>query len=135
MESRLSTRTKRPRQEENRVERKRIKEPQEGFKKFFNSYEDAKRAEAYAKLEFPGTYYLAYRDLPQIIRDYAKGSRAFERDAQLSHPASKGIGVDAKEFCRAFEAANPSFGFFECLADLPGHGFIQGEQVVPRPQL
>jgi len=74
----LSTRTKRPRQEENRVERKRIKEPQEGFKKFFNSYEDAKRAEAYAKLEFPGTYYLAYRDLPQIIRDYAKGSRAFD---------------------------------------------------------
>ncbi|MGD0496224.1 MAG: class I SAM-dependent methyltransferase [Candidatus Bathyarchaeia archaeon] len=45
---------------------------------FFNSYEDARRAEAYAKLEFPGTYYLAYRDLPEIIREYAKGRRAFD---------------------------------------------------------
>jgi hypothetical protein len=25
---------------------------------FFNSYEDAKRAEAYPELDFPGTYYL-----------------------------------------------------------------------------
>lgn len=46
--------------------------------RFFNSYEDARRAEAYAKLEFPGTYYLAYRDLPEIIREYAKGRRAFD---------------------------------------------------------
>jgi hypothetical protein len=30
---------------------------------FANCYEDTKRAEAYAKLEFAGTYYLAYRDL------------------------------------------------------------------------
>jgi len=46
--------------------------------KFFNSYEDARRAEAYAKLEFPGTYYLAYRDLPEIIREHAKGRRALD---------------------------------------------------------
>jgi len=39
----------------------------------FNSYEDAKRAEAYARLEFPGTYYLAYRDLPEIIGKYVVG--------------------------------------------------------------
>jgi hypothetical protein len=31
---------------------------------FRNVYEDSKRADAYAKMEFPGTYYLAYRDLP-----------------------------------------------------------------------
>ena len=37
---------------------------------FSNSYEDQARADAYAKLEFPGTYYLAYRDLPEIIRKY-----------------------------------------------------------------
>jgi ubiquinone/menaquinone biosynthesis C-methylase UbiE len=43
---------------------------------FLNSYEDAKRAEAYAKLEFPGTYYLAYRDLPEIIFEYVRGRRA-----------------------------------------------------------
>jgi SAM-dependent methyltransferase len=45
---------------------------------FGNLYEDAKRAEAYAKLEFPGTYYLAYRDLPEIISKYVKGKKAID---------------------------------------------------------
>ncbi len=45
---------------------------------FDNVYEDAKRAEAYARLEFPGTYYLAYRDLPEIIFEHAKGRRALD---------------------------------------------------------
>jgi len=31
-----------------------------------NCYEDANRASAYAKLEFANTYYLAFRDLPEI---------------------------------------------------------------------
>jgi len=39
----------------------------------FNSYEDARRAEAYARLEFPGTYYLAYRDIPAIIGEHVTG--------------------------------------------------------------
>jgi ubiquinone/menaquinone biosynthesis C-methylase UbiE len=45
---------------------------------FSNVYEDAKRAEAYAKLEFPGTYYLAYRDLPKIIYEHVRGRRAID---------------------------------------------------------
>jgi ubiquinone/menaquinone biosynthesis C-methylase UbiE len=45
---------------------------------FSNSYEDARRAEAYAKLEFPGTYYLAYRDLPEIIFGHVKGRKALD---------------------------------------------------------
>jgi ubiquinone/menaquinone biosynthesis C-methylase UbiE len=45
---------------------------------FFNVYEDAKRAEAYAKLEFPGTYYLAYRDFPEIIFEHVKGRKAID---------------------------------------------------------
>jgi ubiquinone/menaquinone biosynthesis C-methylase UbiE len=45
---------------------------------FSNSYEDARRAEAYAKLEYPGTYYLAYRDLPEIIFEHVKGRRALD---------------------------------------------------------
>jgi SAM-dependent methyltransferase len=45
---------------------------------FRNVYEDARRAEAYAKLEFPGTYYLAYRDLPEIISRHVKGKRALD---------------------------------------------------------
>jgi SAM-dependent methyltransferase len=43
-----------------------------------NSYEDAKRAEAYAALEFPGTYYLAYRDIPKIVFQHVKGRRALD---------------------------------------------------------
>jgi len=45
---------------------------------FSNSYEDPKRAEAYSKLEFPGTYYLAYRDLPTIIFEHVKGREAID---------------------------------------------------------
>jgi len=45
---------------------------------FTNVYDDAQRAEAYAKLEFPGTYYLAYRDLPKIIFKHVKGRKAID---------------------------------------------------------
>jgi ubiquinone/menaquinone biosynthesis C-methylase UbiE len=45
---------------------------------FSNSYEDARRAEAYARLEFPGTYYLAYRDLPEIIFEHVTGRKALD---------------------------------------------------------
>ena len=45
---------------------------------FKNVYEDARRAGAYAKLEFPGTYYLAYRDLPEIISEHVRGRKALD---------------------------------------------------------
>jgi len=45
---------------------------------FANCYQDAIRAEAYAKLEFANTYYLAYRDLPQILREHLAGTRAID---------------------------------------------------------
>ena len=45
---------------------------------FENVYDDERRAEAYARLEFPGTYYLAYRDLPGIIGRYVRGRRALD---------------------------------------------------------
>jgi len=43
-----------------------------------NVYEDRARAAAYAQLEFPGTYFLAYRDLPEIIRAHVRGGRAID---------------------------------------------------------
>ena len=43
-----------------------------------NSYEDAQRAEAYARLEFAGTYYLAFRDLPGILDAHVRGRRALD---------------------------------------------------------
>ena len=45
---------------------------------FKNVYDDARRAHAYARLEFPGTYYLAYRDLPEIILKNVKGRKAID---------------------------------------------------------
>lgn len=45
---------------------------------FPNAYDDAQRAAAYAALEFPGTYYLAFRDLPQIIAQHVSGRVALD---------------------------------------------------------
>src|SRR5512135_2160859 len=45
---------------------------------FRNVYDDAARAESYSRLEFPGTYFLAYRDLPQILRRHVAGRKAVD---------------------------------------------------------
>ncbi len=45
---------------------------------FSNVYADDARADAYAGLEFPGTYYLAFRDLPVIIGEHVRGTRALD---------------------------------------------------------
>lgn len=45
---------------------------------FSNVYEDPERAAAYAQLEFPGTYYLAYRDLPALYHQHVRGRRALD---------------------------------------------------------
>ena len=45
---------------------------------FGNVYEHEEWARAYATLEFPGTYYLGFRDLPALIRRYDHGSRALD---------------------------------------------------------
>ena len=45
---------------------------------FGNVYEDEERARAYATLGFPGTYYLAFRDLPSLIQRHNHGSRALD---------------------------------------------------------
>jgi SAM-dependent methyltransferase len=45
---------------------------------FGNVYEDEERARAYATLEFPGTYYLAFRDVPALIHRNNHGSRALD---------------------------------------------------------
>lgn len=45
---------------------------------FTNCYDDARRAAAYAQLEFANTYYLAYRDLPEIIRAHVVGQKAID---------------------------------------------------------
>jgi len=45
---------------------------------FHNTYDDALRAAAYSGLKYPGTYYLAFRDLPQILKAHVCGERALD---------------------------------------------------------
>lgn len=45
---------------------------------FSNVYDDDQRADSYANLEFPGTYWLAYRDIPALIQAHVQGSRALD---------------------------------------------------------
>jgi SAM-dependent methyltransferase len=45
---------------------------------FANAYEDPGCARAYAGLDFQGTYYLAFRDLPGLIASHVKGIRALD---------------------------------------------------------
>lgn len=45
---------------------------------FRNTYEDAFRAAAYDELGLGGTYYLAFRDLPNLLKRYVVGSRAVD---------------------------------------------------------
>ena len=45
---------------------------------FHNAYQDARRAEAYATLELAGTYHLAFRDLPDLLRLHDGGARALD---------------------------------------------------------
>ena len=64
--------------------------------KFSNVYADQTRANAYAKLEFPGTYYLAFRDLPAIIDEHIQGRKAldFGCGAGRSTRFLRGLGFD-----------------------------------------
>jgi hypothetical protein len=46
--------------------------------RFENTYKNQARADSYSKLEFPNTYYLAYRDLPKIISSHITGTKAID---------------------------------------------------------
>ena len=63
---------------------------------FHNVYADNARAEAYADLEFPATYYLAFRDLPDLIGAHVEGTRAldFGCGAGRSTRFLQGLGFD-----------------------------------------
>ena len=91
---------------------------------FRNSYDDAGYADAYAKLEFPGTYYLAYRDLPSIICEHVHGRRALDfgcgagRSTRfLRQCGFDVVGVDiAAEMIRHAREVDPA-GDYHLVAD------------------
>jgi len=87
---------------------------------FVNTYEDARRAEAYAKLEFPGTYYLAYRDLPDIIAGHVAGKTAIDfgcgagRSTRfLKNLGFSTIGIDASDEMLALARRNDPGGIYQ----------------------
>lgn len=63
---------------------------------FSNVYDDDRRARAYADLEFPGTYYLAYRDLPEIFAEHVKGRKALDFGCGTGRSTRflRGLGFD-----------------------------------------
>jgi SAM-dependent methyltransferase len=83
---------------------------------FKNTYEDNAYAAAYAKLEFPGTYHLAFRDLPEILRRHVAGRRALDfgcgtgRSTRfLARLGFSTVGVDiAAEMIRRAQAFDPA---------------------------
>ena len=64
---------------------------------FSNVYDDQRRAESYAALEFPGTYYLAYRDIPSILTEHVRGRRALDFGCGTGRSTRflRGLGYDA----------------------------------------
>ena len=91
---------------------------------FSNVYEDPERASAYAQLEFPGTYYLAYRDLPALYREHARRGRALDfgcgagRSTRfLETLGFEAIGIDiSAEMIERARARDPQ-GDYRVIAD------------------
>lgn len=100
---------------------------------FKNAYEDDAYAAAYAKLEFPGTYYLAFRDLPEIIARHVAGRKALDfgcgagRSTRFLRKAGfDAVGVDiAEEMIRKARAIDPA-GDYRLVTDGDLGGFTDG---------
>lgn len=103
---------------------------------FQNVYADSRRADAYSRLEFPGTYYLAFRDLPKIIAEHVtagRGALDFGCGAGRSTRFLRQLGLDAvgvdisAEMVRRAQELDPP-GDYRVIADngrvpLPAQSF------------
>lgn len=88
-------------------------------KPFTNVYDDRDRARAYAELEFPGTYYLAFRDIPRLLAKHVTGKRALDfgcgagRSSRfLRDQGFAVVGVDISEAMLAEAAARDPQGTY-----------------------
>lgn len=91
---------------------------------FSNVYDDARRAAAYASLEFPGTYYLAYRDLPALFRAHVRGRRALDFGCGAGRSTRflvahgfQAIGVDISEEMVRLARERDTGGDYRVIAD------------------
>jgi len=92
--------------------------------RFSNVYDDHARSEAYATLEFPGTYYLAFRDLPAIIGEHVHGRKAVDfgcgagRSTRfLRELGFEVVGVDISEPMLARARARDPQGDYRLVPD------------------
>ena len=100
---------------------------------FTNTYEDGAYAAAYAALQFPGTYYLAYRDLPAIFAAHVNGRRALDfgcgagRSTRfLRQHGYDAVGVDISEsMIRQARQIDPG-GDYRLIEDGDFSGFDAG---------
>ena len=97
---------------------------------FSNVYDDADRARAYAALEFPGTYYLAFRDLPVLLSKYVCGTRALDfgcgagRSTRFLRDLSfEVIGVDVSEVMLDQARSRDPHGDYRLVVDGDLTGF------------
>ena len=94
---------------------------------FGNVYADTARAEAYARLEYPGTYHLAVRDLPGILHKHIHGRQALDfgcgtgRSTRYLHSLGyHAVGVDIAEPMLAHARSADPKGQYRLLpADAP----------------
>jgi len=100
------------------------------IRSFSNVYEDRKRAHAYARLEFPGTYYLAYRDLPVIVAQHVSGREALDfgcgagRSTRfLKRLGFNAIGIDISRSMIELAGKNDPTGDYRLVEDGDFNGF------------
>jgi SAM-dependent methyltransferase len=91
---------------------------------FSNVYDDDERARAYSELEFPGTYFLAYRDLPAIIARHVTGGEALDfgcgagRSSRfLRRLGFSVIGIDTSASMIECALASDPDGTYRCVGD------------------
>lgn len=102
---------------------------------FSNVYDDDQRALAYSTLEFPGTYYLAFRDLPDIFARHVRGRLALDfgcgagRSTRLLRRLGfEAVGVDISASMIAAARSADTNGQYHLIADgdfsvVQGRGF------------
>lgn len=91
---------------------------------FRNAYQDATRAAAYDQLEFPGTYHLAFRDLPELLQGLVPGRGAVDfgcgtgRSARfLKELGYEVTGLDIAEEMVAIARRRDPSGDYRVIAD------------------
>ncbi len=102
---------------------------------FHNTYEDKRRAAAYNELEFGGTYDLVFRNLPNLLKQHTKGTRAVDfgcgtgRSTRfLQRLGYSTIGLDISDEMVTIARQRDPIGTYHVIEDgnfqeLPAGGF------------